>query len=369
MLERSSCIGFTFILIISIISSGSLIYETDGYELIDVGEGNQIITGYINGQEAPLIFLSFEHENELVRQNSTLKTSITFVNLCFDIIWLVQMVLIPDWEEEICGHYYNITPVYFQNISHLKWLGDEYFQYQDIPEVTEILSIPHEVHVPENVSLDTHKFQMELVYCILPDYYWSESYGGSVFPLITSGQAFEIEVFEKDTDGDGYGDSEDMFPLDPVEHQDSDLDGVGDVEDIFDSDPTEWSDKDGDGIGDNRDIFPKDPLEWSDLEGDGTGDNRDAFPKDPSACRDYDGDGHSDYWNPLMGPENSTLGLTLDMYQIDPTRWNHGNEDEGEISTTPYIVVGLTLVFIEILVILVLSSKKKKEIRVRRFGK
>ncbi len=374
MLERSSCIGFTFILIFSIISSGSFVSETDGYELIDLGGGNQIIIGYeapsskgSNLEEIPLLLLSYEHDNELVRQNTTLKTRVTFINLCSDLIWLHGILLIPDWVEvNEWGNYNIVICGHSHNFSYIKPLGEDYSiqysQYSNFPETTEIFSTTLEIHIPENVSIGTHKFQMELGYCVLPEHYWSDDYGGCVLPRITSGQAFELDIFEVDTDGDGYGDSEDMFPMDPAEHQDSDLDGVGDVEDIFDSDPTEWSDKDGDGIGDNRDIFPEDPLEWSDLDGDGTGDNRDAFPKDPSACRDYDGDGHPDFWNPSMGPENSTLGLTLDMYQIDPTRWDYRNEDEGRISVTPYIVVGLTLVFIEILVILYISSKRKGKI-------
>ena len=372
MLERSSCIGFTFILIFSIISSVILISETDGYELIDVGEGNQIITGYCEGQEVPLLLISYDNDNEGVRQNSTFNTRITFANLCSNLIEVYSVELIPDWAEiDEYGNLIGISHYCYGNISLIEPVGIDnsikYAEDPNVPETIYILSISIEIDVPENVSIGNHGFQIELHYSVFPFNYRPYQDGGAILPPpITSGQAFEIEVFEIDSDGDGFGDSEDMFPMDPVEHQDSDLDGIGDHEDIFDHDPAEWSDEDGDGVGDNRDTFPKDPLEWSDLDGDGTGDNKDAFPKDPSAWKDYDGDGHPDHWNPSMGPENSTLGLTLDMYQIDPTRWDYRNEDEGRIGTTPYILLGLTLVFIEILVILYISSKRKGEIRDRR---
>ncbi len=371
MLERSSCIGFTFILIFSIISSVILVSETDGYEPIDVGEGNQIITGYCEGQEVPLLLISYKHYDEYIRQNSTLNTRITFVNLCSEVIQLINIQLIPDWVEvDEWGGYMVESCNNFEYTSYLDTLFEDYsIKYShdpNFPETADIISISIETHVPENVSLGNHGFQIELLYVVFPELYWPDQDGGCILPRHIAGQAFDLDVFEIDSDGDGFGDSEDMFPMDPVEHQDSDLDGIGDHEDIFDHDPAEWSDEDGDGVGDNRDTFPKDPLEWSDLDGDGTGDNKDAFPKDPSAWKDYDGDGHPDHWNPSMGPENSTLGLTLDMYQIDPTRWDYRNEDEEGIGTTPYILLGLTLVFIEILVILYISSKRKGEIRDRR---
>jgi len=85
-----------------------------------------------------------------------------------------------------------------------------------------------------------------------------------------------------DTDGDGYIDSLDAFPLDPTEWADSDGDGVGDNADAFPSDPSEWQDSDGDGVGDNADAFPSDPTEWQDSDGDGVGDTADYFPNDPT---------------------------------------------------------------------------------------
>ncbi len=41
-------------------------------------------------------------------------------------------------------------------------------------------------------------------------------------------------------------------------------------------------DHDGDGYADSDDAFPYDPLEWSDCDGDGCGDNTDVFPTDPA---------------------------------------------------------------------------------------
>jgi hypothetical protein len=85
---------------------------------------------------------------------------------------------------------------------------------------------------------------------------------------------------EIDTDGDGYNDTVDAFPSDPMEWMDSDGDGVGDNSDAFPMDPNETEDTDGDGFGDNTDIFPLDSTEWDDSDGDGVGDNADYYPYD-----------------------------------------------------------------------------------------
>ena len=42
----------------------------------------------------------------------------------------------------------------------------------------------------------------------------------------------------------------------------------------------EWKDRDGDGVGDSYDLFPEDWTEWSDSDGDGVGDNSDSYPND-----------------------------------------------------------------------------------------
>jgi hypothetical protein len=71
---------------------------------------------------------------------------------------------------------------------------------------------------------------------------------------------FTLVVAEGDLDGDGHGDADDAFPLDP----------------------TEWSDRDGDGVGDNSDPFPDDPDDSSDRDGDGVGDSTDFLPDIPA---------------------------------------------------------------------------------------
>ena len=86
------------------------------------------------------------------------------------------------------------------------------------------------------------------------------------------------ELEEKDSDGDGFTDSNDAFPNDPNEWEDSDNDGVGDNADEFPDDASETTDSDSDGVGDNSDWAPNDPAESADTDGDGVGDNADLAP-------------------------------------------------------------------------------------------
>jgi hypothetical protein len=106
------------------------------------------------------------------------------------------------------------------------------------------------------------------------------------FPDNNAGQ---ITVFvDKDTDGDGIGDSvdpdidgdgvpnaQDQFPLDPTMSKDTDHDGIDDgVDTDIDNDGLyNWDEKtigtnpakydtDGDGVGDKEDAFPLDPKRW-----------------------------------------------------------------------------------------------------------
>ncbi len=128
----------------------------------------------------------------------------------------------------------------------------------------------------------------------------------------------------KDTDKDGYVDSEDVFPNDNSEHIDSDGDGVGDNSDVFPNDPSEWSDFDGDGVGDNSDEFPFYPNEWIDTDGDGVGDNSDEFPNDPSEWSDYDNDGIGSNLdkNPYV---DLSINISLEKFvitkRVDLLRW------------------------------------------------
>lgn len=63
-----------------------------------------------------------------------------------------------------------------------------------------------------------------------------------------------------DTDGDGFYDNVDAFPLNGVEWADSDSDGVGDNLDPFPLNGMEWADSDGDGVGDNTDDCQNTPT-------------------------------------------------------------------------------------------------------------
>ncbi|UCE36354.1 MAG: hypothetical protein JSW00_12590 [Thermoplasmata archaeon] len=104
----------------------------------------------------------------------------------------------------------------------------------------------------------------------------------------TEESATGTDPLNPDTDGDGYMDGRDAFPLEPTQWLDSDGDGFGDNplgnnSDALPNDPTQWEDRDGDGYGDNPDgnnpdAFPNNPNEWKDSDGDGIGDNSDFLP-------------------------------------------------------------------------------------------
>ena len=189
------------------------------------------------------------------------------------------------------------------------------------------------------------------------------------------GWADDIDAFPLDSsqwldsDGDGYGDNitgnnSDNFPLDNTQWNDTDGDGFGDNitgnnPDIFPNEPTQWSDTDGDGYGDNitgfeGDAFPNDNSQWNDTDGDGCGDrpahlggsNADAFPLDATQCLDSDGDGYGDnqtgfqpddcvsvWGNSTNGrfgcPDNDGDGLANvdDAFPDDPLR---GGDADGD---------------------------------------
>ncbi|MEO2115231.1 MAG: aryl-sulfate sulfotransferase [Candidatus Poseidoniia archaeon] len=143
---------------------------------------------------------------------------------------------------------------------------------------------------------------------------------------------------DTDDDDDGWSDDDDEFPLDASEWVDTDGDGIGDNadddddddgwsddDDEFPLDASEWVDTDGDGIGDNADDdddddgwsddddeFPLDASEWVDTDGDGIGDNADAFPEDPSEWTDSDNDGTGD---------------NADAFPEDPSEWTDSDND------------------------------------------
>ena len=74
------------------------------------------------------------------------------------------------------------------------------------------------------------------------------------------------DCVDSDRDGDGYLNSEDVFPDDADEWEDTDGDGLGNNFEV---------DDDNDGYLDTNDAFPLDPNEWADTDNDGIGDNAD----------------------------------------------------------------------------------------------
>jgi hypothetical protein len=79
------------------------------------------------------------------------------------------------------------------------------------------------------------------------------------------------DACDPDDDNDGFADTVDAFPLDPLEHVDTDGDGVGDYSDACPLDAP--NDGDGDGICSSADVCPTvyDPSQ-ADFDGDHLGD-------------------------------------------------------------------------------------------------
>ena len=99
----------------------------------------------------------------------------------------------------------------------------------------------------------------------------------------------------EDSDGDGYNDDIDLYPLDPTRAIDNDGDGIADTDD---------NDDDNDGIPDDQDDFPLDSRYSKDTDndgipnlidpdddGDGYDDAEDVFPLDGTEHEDTDLDG------------------------------------------------------------------------------
>ena len=99
----------------------------------------------------------------------------------------------------------------------------------------------------------------------------------------------------EDSDGDGYNDDIDLYPLDPTRAIDNDGDGIADTDD---------DDDDNDGTPDDQDDFPLDSRYSKDTDndgipnlidpdddGDGYDDGEDVFPLDGTEHEDTDLDG------------------------------------------------------------------------------
>lgn len=79
--------------------------------------------------------------------------------------------------------------------------------------------------------------------------------GGNNDYLDTDGDLV-LNIRDEDDDNDGVADTNDAFPLDPLDFQDSDNDGLGDNAELaLGLDPFN-ADSDGDGITDGEDPFP-----------------------------------------------------------------------------------------------------------------
>ena len=83
-----------------------------------------------------------------------------------------------------------------------------------------------------------------------------------ILTQITLGCTENQTPIQNDNDGDGYNNTIDIFPDNPLEWQDTDNDTYGDNTDAFPNNPNEWNDTDHDGIGDNTDYYPNDQTRW-----------------------------------------------------------------------------------------------------------
>ena len=134
-----------------------------------------------------------------------------------------------------------------------------------------------------------------------------------------------------DTDGDGYSDVNDDFPLDPTRHLDSDGDGYDDVEDdcvnvagtstngslgCFDADQDSWGDVD--------DSFPLDNTQWNDTDNDGFGDN--AQGNNPDACPSVSGNSTSLILG-CLDSDGDTWADSIDVFPDDITEWADNDSD------------------------------------------
>ncbi len=136
----------------------------------------------------------------------------------------------------------------------------------------------------------------------------------ALFVLKDSDGDGEPDNIDPDTDGDGFINSEDAFPLDASEWVDTDIDGIGNNTD---------TDDDNDTVEDSRDAFPLDPKETLDTDVDGIGNNADT---------DDDGDGMPDAYELEQGfdPLDAADGL-LDLDNDGTT-----NSEEFAAGSDPF---------------------------------
>ncbi|MDO6422645.1 hypothetical protein [Saccharophagus degradans] len=109
-----------------------------------------------------------------------------------------------------------------------------------------------------------------------------------------------------DTDGDGFPDGDEHFPLDPRYSFDSDRDGMPDeFEYRFGLSPHDINDggfdNDHDGLNNSSEFLLGTRIDYADTDSDGYSDSEDFDPKDRLKAVDSDQDGLPDVWEILNG--------------------------------------------------------------------
>ena len=147
-----------------------------------------------------------------------------------------------------------------------------------------------------------------------------------------------------DTDGDGWANEDDDFPLNSTQWADRDGDGYGDnpagegpdaCPDDSGQSTMEGSlgcpDIDGDNWPDEDDAFPNDPTQWNDTDDDGFGDQPEGTDADDCiqtfgnstlggilGCIDSDGDGYADSIDELPNEDTQWVDFDNDGYGDNP---------------------------------------------------
>ena len=139
-----------------------------------------------------------------------------------------------------------------------------------------------------------------------------------------------------DTDGDGWSDTNDAFPLISTQHLDTDDDGFGDSADGFQPDAcpevagssTEdrfgCVDADDDGWSDANDAFPEEPTQYADSDGDGYGDNTNGI--EPDACPSQFGTSNQQIYGCIDG-DGDGWTESMDAYPSDRLLWSDSDQD------------------------------------------
>ena len=130
-----------------------------------------------------------------------------------------------------------------------------------------------------------------------------------------------------DSDGDGMDDTWEITYFGDTTSRDGtgdfDNDSLTDLQEFQNTTLPNNPDSDGDGYGDGADAFPVDPAEWIDSDSDGIGDNADLCPSSPLNV-DADGDGLCDgseiddliWWRTSTFTHNNGVNDWLDAVAV-----------------------------------------------------